>query len=166
MGATTISTRFTTATHTTLLGLAILATIVTAGAGAQSLPGTRIESGLHTFPPLHLARVTVAQLGGTRAATLVTIELRDENETVVASRTGYAKHGEPLRLDFRLPAWTQLRATVTTHEVAGLVSRPSTTLEDVDLGSFTAIPKGQCGPPAGRGDPQTSCPGWDLGYTQ
>jgi len=144
------------------LGLIVAAFGVVAA--AQTVSGTVLRSGLHTFPQRHTARVTVADVGDSRGASYVMIELRDARDRVVALTRGVLRVGEPVQLDFTLSdPLTQLRATVAIVIPTGVASRPSTTFEDVDADSLTAIPKVVCsGPPSGRDSPQPFCPGWEA----
>jgi len=145
------------------LALGLIVAAFGAVTAAQTATGTVLKSGLHTFPQRHMARVTVAEVGDSRGAAYVVIELRDARDRVVALTRGLLRVGEPVQLDFTLSdPLTQLRATVAIVIPTGVLSRPSTTFEDVDADSLAIIPKVYCsGPPSGRDSPQTYCPGWE-----
>ena len=146
------------------LALGLVVAAFGAVAAAQTATGTVIKSGLHTFPQRHTARVTVAEVGDSRGAAYVLIELRDARDRVVGRTGGVLRVGEPVQLDLPLSdPLTQLRATVAIVIPAGVASRPSTTFEDVDVDSLAVIPKVMCsGPPSGRDSPQAYCPGWEA----
>jgi hypothetical protein len=146
------------------LALGLILAAFGAVTAAQTATGTVIRSGLHTFAQRHTARVTVAEVGDSRGASYVLIELRDARDRVVARTAGALRVGEPVQLDWPLSdPLTQLRATVAIVIPTGVASRPSTTFEDVDADSLTAIPKVVCsGPPSGRDSPQAFCPGWEA----
>lgn len=144
------------------LVLGLVTVILSAGGAAQTPRGILLESGLHTFPKRHTARVTVAEVGDSRASSRVTIELRDVREQVLARTAGVLRAGQPILLDLPLSdVLTQLRATVSIVSFSA-TSRSSTTFEDVDVDSLTVIPKVYCsGPASGRDSPQAYCPGWE-----
>jgi hypothetical protein len=144
----------------TLVAAGLFATTLASRSSGQGLRVNRIQSGLYTFPGRHTARVTVAELGGGRAAARVAITLRDATDKVVAHTDGVLRAGQPVRLDFQVEdVLSQLRATVS---IAGASSRPATTMEDIDADGFTVIPKVACGPPSGRDSPQFFCPEWEA----
>ena len=146
------------------IALGLIVAVFGAVTAAQTASGTLLKSGLHTFPMRHTARVTVAEVGDSRGAAYVRIELRDARDRVVARTTGVLRVGEPVQLDLALSdPLTQLRATVAIVIPTGVASRPSTTFEDVDADSLAVIPKVTCaGPPSGRDSPQPYCPGWEA----
>jgi hypothetical protein len=143
-----------------VLGLAMVA--ASGGADAQSVTAL-LNSGLHTFPQRHTARVTVADTGVSRTTSRVTIELRNARDQVLASTVGILRPGEPVQLELPISdVLTQLRATVSIVSFSA-GARPATTFEDVDVDSLTVIPKVFCsGPGSGRDSPQAYCPGWDV----
>lgn len=157
------TTNVTVGMKAMLLTVSLLVTALATVSSGQSPRGTLLESGLHSFPPRHTARVTVAEIGRGAVASRVAIELRDAEDKVVARTTGVLRRGQPVQLDFQITdALLQLRATVAVAGVFGTSSRPTTTVEDIDVDAFAVVPKVVCGPPSGRSDPQFSCPGWEV----
>lgn len=146
------------------LTLFLMAGTLGAGPAAQRSVGRRFETGLHTFPRRHTARVVVVEIGTPTDAARVSIELRDAKDSVVARTEGKLRRGEPVQLDMPLTyAATQLRATVSIVS-SSTDSRPATTVEDIDVDALSVIPKVYCaaGPASGRDSPQTFCPGWEA----
>lgn len=164
-----IGKRAIASTRTGALALGLIVAAFGGVTAAQNLSGFGINTGLHTFPRGHMARVTVAEVGDSRGAAYVLIELRDARDRVVARTGGVLRVGEPVQLDLTLSdPLTQLRAKVVIVIPTGVASRPSTTFEDVDADSLAVIPKVTCsGPPSGRDSPQAYCPGWEVtSFTQ
>lgn len=146
-----------------LLTVGLLVTALATGSSGQALRGTLLHTGLHSFPAHHTARVTVAEIGGGPVASWVAIELRDAEDKLVARTAAVLRRGQPVQLDFRVTdALLQLRASVAIAGIVGTLSRPTTTVEDIDVDAFAVVPKVVCGPPSGRSDPQFFCPGWEV----
>ncbi len=124
---------------------------------------TVMRSGLHTFSPGHSGFVTVAATGAIGASSHVTIEFRDDADTLVAVTTGELRRGTPVRLRAlesgdRL---FQLRTTITIVSSLAAETSPVAVFEDLGPDSIVARII-VCGPPARTGGGQEYCPGWSI----
>jgi hypothetical protein len=122
-----------------------------------------MQSGLYTFSPGHSGFVTVAATGAIGASSHVTIEFRDDTDTLVAVTTGELRRGTPVRLRAlesgdRL---FQLRTTITIVSSLAADTRPVAVFEDLGPDSIVARII-VCGPPARTGGGQEYCPGWSI----
>jgi hypothetical protein len=135
---------------------------------APTLAGTTrttvMRSGLHSFSPEHSPFVTVSETGALGSSAQVTIEFRDDADTLVAVTTGELGRGKPVRLLTPVHGGSrlvQLRTIVTIKTLVDGGSSPVAVFEDVGPGSLIARII-VCGPVARVGGGQYYCPGWSL----
>jgi hypothetical protein len=146
----------------------LLLALVTPLTGAQTITGTTLttvmRSGLHSFSPRHSALVTVAETGAIGSSARVTIEFRDDADTLVAAFTGDLRRGKPVRLQTPTNTSGHLVQVRTIVKIVTLVdggSNPVTVLEDLGPDSLVARII-VCGPPGKSGGGQEYCPDWVL----
>jgi hypothetical protein len=136
---------------------------------AQPTETWTLKSGLNTWAPNHLARLTVVDTSGAPETSIVTIEWRNEAGRVIGRKEGVLTGSTPVRHDLRVggsAAFEQRRVIVSIKMATGGLTAPVVTLEDLapDLGFVWT--RGVCGPPIGRIDPQPFCPHWLIFTTQ
>jgi hypothetical protein len=150
------------------LACALITVLAPSIGDAQTLTGstrtTVMRSGLHSFSPEHVPFVTVSETGAIGSSALVTIEVRNESDTIVAVTTGELRRGSPVRL--MTPATVgsrlvQLRTIVTVVTLVDGGSSPVAVFEDVGPDSLVARII-VCGPVARAGGGQQYCPGWSI----
>jgi hypothetical protein len=129
---------------------------------------TTMRSGLHSFAPDHGGMVTVAETGAIGSSSRVTIEMRDDRDTVIAAVTADLRRGVPVRL--RAPRnftadLAQVRTQVRIVTAIGGGSAPVAVFEDIGPDSIVARII-VCGPPARTGGGQEYCPDWVLTSVQ